>query len=213
MSSRVDLGDDRTLKLLRDLSLVLRLRPTVRVRVEGHTDSSPSWGKTNQQLSEDRARSVAQVLTLQLEVPDEVVFAVVGWGEARPRHSNGSSDGRAQNRRVEFHMEEVATARSMRELWQDEESLEGDERALAYLQRLASGLEPSTLLVRHAAADVLVASHQDWGVLRLLWIACRKEAPARCALARLNADTVREIARMWFLLGGGGSPAPGLHLC
>ena len=205
MSSEVDTEDESTMKLLHDLSLVLRLRPTVRVRVEGHTDSSPSWGKSNQELSKERANSVACLLTKKFGVPINVISSTVGWGESRPCECNGSPSGRARNRRVEFHVEEMSTARSMRELWQEEETLEGDVHALNYLHRLASGIEPSSYLIRRAAADVLVASHEDWEVLRLLWIASRKENRKSCALALLSSDIVREICRAWFYLGGSGS--------
>ncbi len=204
MSSNVRLTDAETQTLLSDLAVVMRARPSLRVRVEGHTDDRPSFGQTNTALSRARAEAVARVLAVQFDVPREIVADVTGWGEARPTASNSTSQGRAKNRRVEFHIEDRQTSRAMRDLVKEEDAaLREDAMALRYLQRLADGREPSSLLVRRAAADVLVASHQDWPVLRLLWLAARKGNPQKgCLLGMLDGDCVREICRAWFRLGG-----------
>ena len=208
MSSSVNTSDANTLKLLSDLAMVLRLRPTVRVRIEGHTDDRPTYGTTNVELSEKRAASVAALLTQEFNVPGSTVSTVVGWGEKRPNDSNTSSLGRSKNRRVEFHIEELNTAKSMKELLtnaDDSHALERDEYALMYLSRVASGVEPSCRMIRFVAADVLVGVGVNWSVLRLLWIASKKEdRRGKCVLARLNSDLIREICRMWFFLGGSG---------
>lgn len=74
--------------------------PDLKLRVEGHTDSQGS-DATNQQLSQRRADSVKTYLTQQGGVPEGQIMSV-GFGEAQPVASNDTSEGRAQNRRVEF---------------------------------------------------------------------------------------------------------------
>jgi len=77
----------------------LNKRPDVRVRVEGHTDSTGP-DAYNQQLSERRAASVREIL-----IGNGVSAArldSVGFGESRPIASNDTGDGRALNRRVEL---------------------------------------------------------------------------------------------------------------
>ena len=54
----------------------------------------------NQQLSEKRARAVADYL-VAAGLPAER-FSAVGYGSALPVASNDTEDGKAQNRRIEF---------------------------------------------------------------------------------------------------------------
>ena len=68
------------------------------VRIEGYTDSVGK-AELNQQLSLNRAQSVAQAL-IDLGIDSRRV-QVRGYGEAYPVAENASSRGRAQNRRVE----------------------------------------------------------------------------------------------------------------
>lgn len=65
--------------------------------VIGHTDSSGSEAY-NQDLSERRAQSVADLLSSRLPNAD---MRVVGLGESSPIAPNDTSEGRSQNRRVE----------------------------------------------------------------------------------------------------------------
>ena len=82
-------------------------RPVV---IEGYTDSRGS-AKKNQALSERRAQAVSDFLTAQ-GVPADRVRSV-GKGASSPVASNASSNGRAQNRRVEIVLENApATAGS-----------------------------------------------------------------------------------------------------
>lgn len=69
--------------------------------VEGHTDSTGS-DSHNQRLSERRAASVADYLIEQGVRASKIT--VFGFGEARPKSSNDSPDGRQMNRRVEIHI-------------------------------------------------------------------------------------------------------------
>lgn len=70
--------------------------------VEGHTDSTGT-DEYNQGLSERRAAAVRQVLIERFNVSPARISSV-GYGESRPVTSNATSEGRAQNRRVEGAM-------------------------------------------------------------------------------------------------------------
>jgi chemotaxis protein MotB len=73
------------------------------IRVEGHTDSIPVRGgrfSSNWHLSAARAQSVVRLL-LENGV-DARRLQVVGYGDVRPRAANETSEGRAQNRRIEI---------------------------------------------------------------------------------------------------------------
>ncbi len=73
--------------------------PNNTVQVIGHTDNTGSQAY-NQDLSERRAASVAQIL-LQGGVPNGRIVAF-GVGENQPVASNSTAAGRQQNRRVEI---------------------------------------------------------------------------------------------------------------
>ena len=75
-----------------------QINPRRSVRIEGYTDSVGK-AELNQQLSLNRAQSVAQAL-IDLGIDSRRV-QVRGYGEAHPVAENASSRGRAQNRRVE----------------------------------------------------------------------------------------------------------------
>ncbi len=80
---------------------VLKEYPDIRLRIEGHTDSD--GGETyNQDLSQRRAMAVGQHLIDAGVDPDRLEW--VGYGESRPIDSNSSAEGKARNRRVEFHV-------------------------------------------------------------------------------------------------------------
>lgn len=93
--------------------LLLRaLQPAVlgfggEILVEGHTDDKPFPGRGpgvddgNWQLSYDRAHSVVRHLHEQLGIGLSRI-GVVARGPSRPRASNKTEEGRAQNRRVEI---------------------------------------------------------------------------------------------------------------
>jgi len=80
--------------------------------VEGHTDNIPINSvryPSNLALSADRALSVAQeLISGGLLDPDRV--SLRGWGEAKPKASNASATGRAENRRVEIMINQVSAA-------------------------------------------------------------------------------------------------------
>lgn len=71
------------------------------IKVIGHTDSQGS-DAYNQKLSERRASSVAAYLLSQGVAPNKLTSE--GRGESQPVAENDTEEGRAQNRRVELHI-------------------------------------------------------------------------------------------------------------
>jgi len=67
--------------------------------IEGHTDSDGEES-FNQKLSEDRATAVKNTL-VNLGI-DQSRLESKGWGESKPVSENSTSEGKANNRRVEF---------------------------------------------------------------------------------------------------------------
>ena len=84
---------------LRAMAANLNRNPGSRVQVIGHTDSTGA-AAYNQSLSERRANSVANVLR-DAGVSNNRITAV-GRGEDQPVATNLTTEGRAQNRRVEI---------------------------------------------------------------------------------------------------------------
>ncbi|WP_137886724.1 OmpA family protein [Pseudomonas sp. 2FE] len=88
--------------LLADVSNRLTSANLIGVKVAGHTDSVGSTAY-NQGLSEHRAQSVADFLVSQ-GVPANKL-TTVGYGEGQAVADNATEAGRAQNRRVELHVD------------------------------------------------------------------------------------------------------------
>jgi outer membrane protein OmpA-like peptidoglycan-associated protein len=85
---------------LNKLGEVLTRHPDYRFQIEGHTDSVGSE-PYNQVLSEKRATSIRKYLVQNFSITPERL-QTVGLGEARPRATNNTDEGRSVNRRVEF---------------------------------------------------------------------------------------------------------------
>ncbi|MBV4459941.1 OmpA family protein [Pseudomonas sp. COR58] len=79
----------------------LRNADVVSIKVIGHTDSKGT-DAYNQALSERRASSVAAYLLSQGLEPGKLTSE--GRGEREPVADNNTDEGRAQNRRVELHI-------------------------------------------------------------------------------------------------------------
>ena len=88
---------------LEKIAQVLMEHPEVTVRIEGHTDNIGS-DVYNQGLSEKRAEAVRQAL-IERGVPASRLTAI-GFGKARPVAPNTSPEGRAENRRIEFKVQQ-----------------------------------------------------------------------------------------------------------
>jgi outer membrane protein OmpA-like peptidoglycan-associated protein len=78
---------------------VLRANPAVRVRVEGHTDSTGN-DRANQELSLARAQTVLDALVAQGISADRLSAA--GFGSSRPEVPDTTPANQAINRRVAF---------------------------------------------------------------------------------------------------------------
>ncbi len=101
-SARIQRESD---KLLSAVAAILRDHPEIKlVTVEGHTDNRAK-PKYNQQLSEQRAAAVATWLVKQGGIEASRVTSI-GFGMDRPIADNTLQEGRATNRRVEFHISE-----------------------------------------------------------------------------------------------------------
>lgn len=86
---------------LRTLTGKLNDPSVASIKVIGHTDSRGS-DAYNQALSERRASSVAEYLISQGLAPQKITSQ--GRGEREPIADNETDAGRAQNRRVELHL-------------------------------------------------------------------------------------------------------------
>ncbi len=89
----------RSFALLDEIASVLKSRPTMAVRIEGHTDIRGTHSH-NMQLSAGRAESVRQHL-VGLGV-DPSRMEAKGFGPDQPIETNKTAAGREKNRRVEF---------------------------------------------------------------------------------------------------------------
>ncbi len=85
---------DRLVKLMKDV-------PNLKVEISGHTDNTGS-AKSNQTLSQSRAQAVVAYLTKKGVSASRMTAK--GYGPNAPIASNGTADGRQQNRRTEFEI-------------------------------------------------------------------------------------------------------------
>ena len=88
-------------EVLGSVALVLNEYKQTLIDVNGHTDSTGTFA-LNQQLSQQRARSVADYL-VSLQVNPQRV-AVQGFADTQPIAPNNTEAGKAQNRRVEIRL-------------------------------------------------------------------------------------------------------------
>jgi flagellar motor protein MotB len=106
---------------LRDALEKMKRYENVRLHFIGHSDNVPLTGAAaarygdNLGLSRERAGVVAEFVKGALKLPPEAI-SYDGLGESQPIASNATSDGKAQNRRVEV------------EVWYDEISEQQVER-------------------------------------------------------------------------------------
>ena len=84
---------------LAKISGIVLAHPGLKTQAEGHADAIGT-DQYNQRLSERRAESVRSFL-VQQGITAEAV-AATGFGESRPVATNGTAEGRQQNRRVEL---------------------------------------------------------------------------------------------------------------
>ena len=89
-------------ELVAKLGDILAKYPDDRIRVAGYTDSTGSTAH-NEELSLRRAKAVREVLQGRGVKPEQML--VEGMGPVRPVATNATASGRAQNRRVELHID------------------------------------------------------------------------------------------------------------
>jgi OOP family OmpA-OmpF porin len=88
-------------KLLDEAAKLLEEYPSMKLRIEGHTDNVGKADK-NQKLSEDRAESVRDYLQKKGIAGDRL--EAKGFGDTKAVQDNKTPKGRAANRRIEFHI-------------------------------------------------------------------------------------------------------------
>lgn len=96
--NKSSLRDDSYAKLL-SIVAIMKENSTVKFSIEGHTDSSGP-ASYNQKLSENRANTVRNYFITN--GIDAANLTATGYGETRPINTNATSQGRANNRRVEI---------------------------------------------------------------------------------------------------------------
>jgi outer membrane protein OmpA-like peptidoglycan-associated protein len=75
-----------------------------KLRIEGHTDNSGK-AQHNKELSQARADAVAKWLTDH--GVESARVSTIGFGDTKPEVANDSVAHKQQNRRTEFHVEEI----------------------------------------------------------------------------------------------------------
>jgi outer membrane protein OmpA-like peptidoglycan-associated protein len=94
--------------LLQQVQKALSIFPNDNIVIEGHTDSTGSEG-LNMRLSRERANAVAQYMIANLGMSNARVRSV-GYGKNRPIANNDTSEGRAQNRRIDVVIKSARSA-------------------------------------------------------------------------------------------------------
>ncbi len=84
------------------LGKILEKYPTLRIRIEGYTDSYGN-AEYNKSLSQTRVEATREYLITHFKIAPENMLAV-GFGAANPIANNDVPEGRGKNRRVEFRV-------------------------------------------------------------------------------------------------------------
>lgn len=100
--ARLAPGEPNEALLTALLAAVLELPESRRLRIEGHTDARGD-PEANRRLSAARAAALAAWLVDH--GVDRARIATVGFGGDRPIDTNATEAGRAENRRIEIHLE------------------------------------------------------------------------------------------------------------
>ena len=82
---------------------IIEANSTAKIIIEGHADSTGN-DQINIPLSELRASQVLDYLIRAGISPDRL--SIVGYGSSQPLGDNRTSEGRAENRRVDFTVEQ-----------------------------------------------------------------------------------------------------------
>ncbi|WP_425234489.1 OmpA family protein [Ulvibacterium sp.] len=90
----------QSMGVIRQISQVLQQEASMKLKIVGHTDSDGN-DASNMELSKKRADAVKNALVSVYNVSSNRLITE-GKGETEPLGDNGTTDGKAQNRRVEF---------------------------------------------------------------------------------------------------------------
>lgn len=94
-----DVLSNKSRFILREFARFLKSNPTIKIMIQGHTDSDGDDVK-NLDLSDRRAKGVKSYL-ISLGIEDDRLEAK-GFGEAKPKVENDTPENKAKNRRTEF---------------------------------------------------------------------------------------------------------------
>jgi outer membrane protein OmpA-like peptidoglycan-associated protein len=86
---------------IRQLIVMMKNSPTMKVEISGHTDNKGP-DSYNQNLSQRRAQSVRDIMVKG--GADASRITAVGYGENKPMETNDTMEGRRMNRRIEFRI-------------------------------------------------------------------------------------------------------------
>lgn len=92
----------QSFRSLNDVASLLKSNPSLNLLIEGHTDNVGTSQK-NQLLSENRAQAVMDYLVSNGGI-SKSRLSIKGYGFSKPVATNGTSEGRALNRRVELSL-------------------------------------------------------------------------------------------------------------
>ena len=98
-SGKSDIPPARMAFLKRASGYIQKLPSSAVIEIGGHTDSDGT-DASNQTLSESRAKAVYDAL-VNFGVKSEMM-QTRGYGEAKPKTTNDTEDGKFQNRRIEY---------------------------------------------------------------------------------------------------------------
>lgn len=90
----------QSMGIIRQISQVLLQESAMKLKIVGHTDADGS-NESNLSLSQKRAEAVKTALVSIYGIQTNRLISE-GKGESEPLADNGTTDGKAQNRRVEF---------------------------------------------------------------------------------------------------------------
>jgi OOP family OmpA-OmpF porin len=88
-----------SLPIIDQIYEMLKVTPDLKISIEGHTDNVGDPA-SNKKLSDDRAKSVMDVLIGK--GIDKSRMSSIGWGQENPVADNRTEEGKAKNRRVEI---------------------------------------------------------------------------------------------------------------
>jgi OmpA-OmpF porin, OOP family len=105
-SGSAEIDQSESSPVLKEVAQFTKRCRDVAIRISGHTDTD--GGKAfNQKLSERRALAVADALSER--GIDAKRMTTIGYGYSRPVADNNTSEGKAENRRIEFHRGDKST--------------------------------------------------------------------------------------------------------